>query len=212
VIVLALNTAFSALDGAVLRDGEIVCEKTTPLPRGHEQHLPGFAEALLAEAGIRFGDVTRFGIVTGPGSFTGVRVGVAYMRGLALVTGAPCIGVTALEAAVPDDMQGLVLACLAAKKRPPDRSWWVQAIEHGEGIAQVEELSEAETTARLAEFSGRLVIDGADAFAHLGLRSEPFAVRARIAAIKAARFDPARHPPSPVYAREADATLPAPRA
>lgn len=211
MIVLALNTAFAALDGAIMREGEILAEAQMPLARGHEQYLHGFVDALLARAGVTLKDVARFAVVTGPGSFTGVRIGVAYMRGLALVTGAPCIGITALEAAVPDDMQGAVLACLAAKKRAPDRTWWVQTIEHGEGVSQVEELSEADTAARLSGFSGHVLIDGAEAFADLRLHTEPFTVRARIAAWKASRFDPAQHPPSPVYAREADATLPQPR-
>lgn len=212
MIIFALNTAFAALDGAIVRDGVTLAEAHEPLARGQEQRLPGFVDALFAQAGLTLRDVTRLAVIAGPGSFTGVRVGVAYMRGLALVTGVPCLGITTLEAAIPSDVNGAALACLAAKKRAPDRSWWVQPILDGEGCAPVEELHEAETAARLNVFQGAIFLDGPEAFDALAVRTQPFAARAVIAAERAARFDPAKHPPSPVYARAPDATLPAPRA
>ncbi len=206
MIVFALNTAFAALDGAILRDGVVLAEDFEPLARGHEQRLPDFVSALFARADVVFSDVTRFAVVTGPGSFTGVRVGVSYMRGLALVTGAPCVGITSLEAAV--SFEGAALACLAAKKRAPDRTWWVQVLENGEGASAVEELSEADTRARLDAFSGAIFLDAPEAFPDFSKPVQAYSARSVIAAQKAARFDAGAHPPAPVYAREADANLP----
>ncbi len=55
-------------------------------------------EEVLAEAGAGYGDLTRIAVCTGPGSFTGLRIGVAAARGLALGCGVPAIGITRFEA------------------------------------------------------------------------------------------------------------------
>lgn len=68
------------------------------MTRGHAERLFPMIEDVLAEAGIGFGDLTRVAVCTGPGSFTGLRVGVAAARGLALGCGIPAVGITRFEA------------------------------------------------------------------------------------------------------------------
>ncbi len=68
------------------------------MARGHAEALMPMLEDALAEAGIGYGDMDRFVVTVGPGTFTGVRVGVAAVRGFALATGRPAIGITTLEA------------------------------------------------------------------------------------------------------------------
>lgn len=213
MLILALNTAFTTMEAALVRDGEILADARETLPRGQEKALPGFVEALLKDEGAGFGDVGRLAVVTGPGSFTGLRIGVAYVRGLALVTGAPAIGVTSLEAAIPAGMEGPSLGALMAQRRPPDQTWWVQGISEDAGIAPVQEVGLAALSAMLDGFHAPIFMDGAEALgdqaAKLDIR--PMRPSAVTAALKAARFDPAKHPPTPVYAREPDATLPTPK-
>lgn len=213
MLVLALNTAFTTMEAALVRDGEIVADARETLPRGQEKALPGFVEALLREEGAGFGDVTRFGVVTGPGSFTGLRIGVSYVRGLALVTGAPAVGITSLEAAIPAGMEGTSLGALMAQRRPPDQTWWVQGVSEGAGIAPVQEVGLEALAAMLKGFHAPVFMDGAEALGDLAatLDLRPMQPSAVTAALKAARFDPAKHPPAPVYARAPDATLPLPR-
>ncbi len=211
MLILALNTAFATLEAALVRDGELLADARESLPRGQETVLPGFAEALLREQGADFGDLDRLAVVTGPGSFTGLRIGVAYARGLSLVTGAPCVGITSLEAAVPAGMPGTALGALMARRRPPDQTWWVQGVSGDAGIAPVQEAGLGALAAMLKGFHAPVFMDGAEALGDLAAKLDlrPMQPSAVTAALKAAGFDPAAHPPAPVYARAPDAALPA---
>lgn len=75
----------------------LVAAKSEMLGKGHAERLIPMIEEVLAEAGLTLQDMTRIGVTTGPGSFTGIRVGVAAARGFALALGIPAIGVTTLR-------------------------------------------------------------------------------------------------------------------
>ena len=67
--------------------------------------LPAAAESFLTECGAKWSDITEIGVIVGPGSFTGIRMGIAYAKGLALGLGVPVVGINAFElylAATPD--------------------------------------------------------------------------------------------------------------
>ena len=211
MLVLGLNTAFSTMEAALVRDGEILCDCREAMPRGQERRLPGLVAELCAEAGVTLAELTRIGVVAGPGSFTGLRIGVAYARGLALVTGAQDLGITSLEAAIPAGLEGPALGCLQAQRRPPEQTWWVQGISEGEGIAGVMEVPLTELLPMLTGFHAPAFMDGSEALGDLAAKLDlrPMQPSAITAALKAGLFDPAKHPPAPVYARAPDAALPA---
>ncbi|HOG29557.1 MAG TPA: tRNA (adenosine(37)-N6)-threonylcarbamoyltransferase complex dimerization subunit type 1 TsaB, partial [Vicinamibacterales bacterium] len=98
MIVLALDTTTRGGSIAVARDG-VVCSVLTGDPaRPHAERLPGDLTRALAGAGLSLAQVDVFAVAAGPGSFTGLRIGIAAIQGCAFASGKPVIGVSALEA------------------------------------------------------------------------------------------------------------------
>lgn len=210
MIVLGIHTAGPACDLAVLRDGKVVAEIREPMVRGQDARLPDLTKALLDTAGCTFSDISRYAVVTGPGSFTGIRVGVAFGRGLSLATGAPCIGVTSLEAALPAGQQGSAIVALAAQKRPPDITYWAQTFRSGMATDIAREMPEDELVQLMSDRPHMLFGDPealSRCFPNETIHpAEPNAARA---ATVAAELNPDQRPARPTYARSPDAALPA---
>ena len=96
--ILALESSAVSASGA-LTDGEkLIAPSFQNCGLTHSRTLLPMAESLLANCGIPLSEIDAFAVANGPGSFTGVRIGVATVKGLALGTDRPCVGVSTLEA------------------------------------------------------------------------------------------------------------------
>ena len=95
---LVIDTSGPVCGTAVMEDEKVLCEYTAQNRNTHSANLMPMIEAALASAGKTAGEMDAIAAVTGPGSFTGVRIGVATAKGLAHGAGIPCIPVDALEA------------------------------------------------------------------------------------------------------------------
>ena len=95
---LVIDTSGPVCGVAVTDGARVLCEYTAQNRNTHSANLMPMTEAALASAGLALGDLDAIAAVTGPGSFTGVRIGVATAKGLAHGAGIPCIPVDALEA------------------------------------------------------------------------------------------------------------------
>lgn len=191
-------------------DGErVLAARAEVMARGHQERLAPMTEALMAEAGLPFSALERIGVTVGPGSFTGLRVGIAFAKGLAAAMDVPAVGVGTLEAlAVQAD--GLVFAAIDARRD----QLYLQAFEDGRPLMAPDALHRDTAAARLAEIGvGRpvtLIGSGAALLA-------PMVPGARIIAAEGAdardvaRLAAARHPAplKPLYLRAPDAKLPA---
>jgi len=98
--VLAIDTALAACSAAVLdtEHGGIVAAESLPMTRGHAEALMPPVARAMDQAGIAFSDLDRVAVTTGPGSFTGLRVGIAAARGIALAADKPAVGLSTLTA------------------------------------------------------------------------------------------------------------------
>jgi tRNA threonylcarbamoyladenosine biosynthesis protein TsaB len=98
MLVLALDTSSAAGSAALVGDGRVLVERAGDASRTHGERLPRELMAVLDEAGISLHDVDRFAVSIGPGSFTGLRVGIATVQGLALALGKRVVPVSTFEA------------------------------------------------------------------------------------------------------------------
>jgi tRNA threonylcarbamoyladenosine biosynthesis protein TsaB len=98
--VLAIDTALAACSAAVLdtATGAIVASESQPMVRGHAEALIALVARVVQQADVTLRNIERVAVTTGPGSFTGLRVGLAAARGIALASGAPAVGISTLSA------------------------------------------------------------------------------------------------------------------
>ncbi len=109
MIVLAFDTATSSCAITVWRDGDVLAEAQEILERGHAEVLVPMIENVLAEAKLTYQDLDLLAVTVGPGAFTGIRIGLATARSLALASQLPLVGVTNFEAlahATPESERG----------------------------------------------------------------------------------------------------------
>ena len=98
MLVLALDTTTRQGSIALARDGVLVAVYAGDAGTTHGERLPGDALQALTAHALRVSDVDVFAVASGPGSFTGLRIGIATMQGLALANGKPLVGISALDA------------------------------------------------------------------------------------------------------------------
>lgn len=100
MLILAIDTALDACAAAVLdtQAGILVARESEAMKRGHAEALMPLIARVMKSSGIAFADIDRIVSTTGPGSFTGLRVGLSAARGIALAAGKPVVGVTTLTA------------------------------------------------------------------------------------------------------------------
>ena len=98
MIILAIDSTAVSGSVALCRDEELLCEFTLNIGNTHSETLLPMVESALKMCGMSVSDVDLFACDEGPGSFTGVRIGAATVKGLAFNSGKPCIGVSTLEA------------------------------------------------------------------------------------------------------------------
>jgi tRNA threonylcarbamoyladenosine biosynthesis protein TsaB len=98
MVVLALDTTTKGGSCALTRDGVVLLEHAGEPARPHDTRLPGDLMMLLDDARVALEEIDVYGVATGPGSFTGLRIGIATMQGLAFAAGKALIGVSAFDA------------------------------------------------------------------------------------------------------------------
>jgi len=213
---LAIDTALNGCSACVLETGaaEPLAMETLPIERGHAEALLPLVERVMAKVEGGFGSLDRVAVTVGPGSFTGLRVGLSAARAIALAANVPCVGVTTLAAyAAPLIMQqeaSVVVAAIDARHGHV----YVQAMApRGMALITPRIAPVREAVRMLGQASIRVVGTGADIFAQdaraFGLNvlssdcapSPDITFVARLGLVA----DPASAPPRPYYLRAPDA-------
>jgi tRNA threonylcarbamoyladenosine biosynthesis protein TsaB len=100
MLILAIDAALDACSAAVLDTdaSKILAQESQPMKRGHAEALMPLIARVMKASTIAFASLDRIAVTTGPGSFTGLRVGLSAARGIALAAGKPVVGLTTLTA------------------------------------------------------------------------------------------------------------------
>jgi tRNA threonylcarbamoyladenosine biosynthesis protein TsaB len=210
MIVLGLDTALGACSAVVLAEGRPLASLSEPMLRGHQERLALMVRDAMARAGLGFDALDRIGATVGPGSFTGLRVGLAFAKGLGLALGKPCVGVGTLEALAASHPGGdMTIAVIDARRGQV----YLQAFSQGHALMAPDVLPVETAAARLAELrpDGRVDIVGPGAPLLEGLWAGahivPLAAPDPVALARLAENRPAT-PARPLYLRAPDAKLP----
>ena len=118
MLILAFETSAKAASAALWEDGKLLGESYQNTGLTHSQTLMVMAQDMLSQCGKTVDDVTAAAVAAGPGSFTGVRIGVAAAKGFAWGREIPCYGVSTLEAMAEGlgIYQGYVCPCMDARR------------------------------------------------------------------------------------------------
>ena len=115
--ILALDSSSKTAGVCILQNGEVLFRQTLNQGLTHSQTLLPLVQAALKQAGLSLQDISALGVTAGPGSFTGLRIGLALVKGLALPLGLPVAPVSALQArAAGCAEEGVLVAAMDARR------------------------------------------------------------------------------------------------
>ncbi len=205
--ILAIDTTGPSSDVALVEASAVRGRSHRPGGRGQDADLALQVSELMDKADISLSALERIAVVTGPGSFTGTRIGVSFARGLALVRNIPVVGVCRLHAALPQTAgNGLALVLLPAQTRPPEKTWWGQLFSQHKVRSDPFEMDLAalKSTFR-AGFSPVFADEDADLLDIFDALQPVGTELAVSAGLIAAELSPTLDPPVPAYVRRPDA-------
>lgn len=222
--VLAMDTATFGCSAAVRVGDTTVAARFETMARGQSEALVPMVESVMAACGTEPVELDAIGVTIGPGAFTGLRIGLATARGMALALSVPCLGVTTTEAvaegALSSEAEGSLVVALDSKRD----DLFIQCFGPGLAVLGSPEAiapnALAERVSAISGSAGLTVIGDAAAAAAALLksadvncvvgRSDGIPKAATVAAIAARRWRPGEMPPppAPLYLRQPDAVVP----
>jgi tRNA threonylcarbamoyladenosine biosynthesis protein TsaB len=219
MLILAIDTALDACAAGVLDTdaSKLIAHESLPMKRGHAEALMPLIARVMKESGIAFASLDRIAVTTGPGSFTGLRVGLSAARGIGLAANKPVVGLTTLTAyAAPVVGQNAEQPVISAIDARHDHVYFQVVSGNGSSLIRprVAPIEEALGASRfgaphLVGNAAKILADRWPAHA-----LPPFKVDAQIApeiawvAWLGAAVSPNTAPARPFYLRAPDAKLP----
>jgi tRNA threonylcarbamoyladenosine biosynthesis protein TsaB len=204
MFVLAIDTALSACSVAVVRDEQTLATCVEPMARGQAERLSPLVREVMTQAGVSFDMLDRIAVTRGPGAFTGLRVGLAFGRGLALALDIPCIGLSTLEVLAAGASAPRIVAAISVAGSLFVGAW--------DGRTEILAPCKIEVEALLAHLNGPWQVTGSGADQILTAQLNWTKIHKElpdpvVLAHLARHADPFTHAPKPLYLRGVDAKL-----
>ncbi len=162
--ILALETSAGPASCAVVENGTVLAQAYNNTALTHSQTLMPMTESMLAQAGMRFADIDCLAVAAGPGSFTGVRIGVAALKGLAFTHNKPCVGVSTLAAIARNaeniGFEGIACAAMDARCRQVYTACFKVGNGVFERVSEDEAISTDDLKAKLLSFGKPILLLG----------------------------------------------------
>ena len=166
MLTLAFESSAKAASVALLRDGSLISQYSQCSGLTHSRTLLPMAEDLLKNAELTLADIDLFAVAHGPGSFTGIRIGVSTVKGLAWASNKPCVGVSTLESMAWHGLSagGLVCPVMDARRSQVYNALFRIADGHPQRLCEDRPIALAELAVELGAYgeSVFLVGDGAE--------------------------------------------------
>jgi len=212
MLTLAIDTATNFCSACLWDEASdrVLAEEERDIGRGHAEQLMQVVETAMRSGGRDYSDLGRIAVAIGPGSFTGIRVGVAAARGFGLALGVPVVGVTTLEALAFDAVENASGPFTVAVRGGRGQYFMQDFDASGQALGEPAAVDEAAAEAAIPESAGLLVGNAAaeiaERLAAAGRRLPVLEDRATGTIATVARLSArSSHAPVPLYLRGADA-------
>lgn len=164
--ILAIDSSAKTATAAILTDG-VISASFTVQTGAHSVTLLPMIENMLSLSGLRYSDIDVYAAVCGPGSFTGVRIGVSTIKGLAFAGQVPCVGVSALDAMAENlrGVDGLIVPVIDARRDMVYTSIWHSCTDGTlERLIDDCQIATAELCDILKQYDGQNIYFAGDAY------------------------------------------------
>lgn len=194
MIILGIDTTAKHCTAAIVDNVRVLSSRSEPMGRGHAERLAPMVQEVLKSANLSVSDIDKIVVCTGPGSFTGLRVALAFAKGFALPRKIPVVGVNALKvwAQESDAAQTQKIVCISDVRR--GQLCW-SAFDKGVCIQDPITETTVSAWANIAKLSPDKII-------------EDHSVNGAILAWIGTDLSPKSAPALPLYSRPPDAKLP----
>jgi tRNA threonylcarbamoyl adenosine modification protein YeaZ len=147
-MLLVIDTCFNACSAALYDDaaGRVIASGYEAMERGHAEALGPMVERLFIDAGLKPGQLSRIAVTHGPGTFTGLRIGLSFAKGMALALDIPLVGIDSLTASAAPHFGSVEKLVVAQQAGGTGLFYWA-GFENGKmsspGLANAVEIDEA---------------------------------------------------------------------
>lgn len=160
--ILAIDSSAKVAAAAICTEDKILAETVLDTGLTHSQTLMPVCASLLENARIELGEIDAFAVAAGPGSFTGLRIGIAAVKGMALPTDKPCIPVSTLEGLAYNliGLDGIACAVMDARRNQVYNALFALADGKVTRLCEDRAISVEQLEAELSRFSQKILLCG----------------------------------------------------